>query len=124
TGRRSRPSTSSATCRSVRRCGGWCERPRVAGGWNTVTRRSRTSWAWTTSRAGGGGGGSTTGRDARWRNGLRVCGGGGGGEKGGGARVTLPQVLREMQYLLLCWAGVCPVCGRPVASEPPEEDTG
>jgi len=34
--------------------------------------------------------------------------------------VTVPQVLRELQHLLLCWAGLCPVCGRPLAAEPPQ----
>jgi hypothetical protein len=38
--------------------------------------------------------------------------------------VTLPQVLRELQQLLLCWAGLCPVCGRSLASKPTGEDTG
>jgi hypothetical protein len=33
-------------------------------------------------------------------------------------------VLSELQHLLLCWAGLCPVCGRSLASQPPEEDTG
>jgi hypothetical protein len=34
------------------------------------------------------------------------------------------QVLREVQHLLLCWAGVCPVCGHETAKGPPPKDTG
>jgi hypothetical protein len=33
-------------------------------------------------------------------------------------------VLREVQHLLLCWAGLCPVCGRKLAAVPDAEDTG
>lgn len=38
--------------------------------------------------------------------------------------MSLPQVLAEMQDLLLCWASYCPVCDRPLEAEPPTTDTG
>jgi hypothetical protein len=38
--------------------------------------------------------------------------------------VSLPRVLAEMQDLLLCWAGYCPVCDRSLEAEPPTTDTG
>ena len=35
--------------------------------------------------------------------------------------MTLPEVLAEMQCLLWCWAGYCPVCDRPLQDDEPVE---
>jgi hypothetical protein len=38
--------------------------------------------------------------------------------------VTLPEVLAEMQCLLWCWSGYCPICDRALEGDPPMSDTG
>ena len=38
--------------------------------------------------------------------------------------MSLPQVLAEMQNLLLCWAGYCPVCDRSLEDELSTTDAG
>jgi hypothetical protein len=37
--------------------------------------------------------------------------------------VSLPQILAELQALLLCWSGHCPVCGRATQAEAAKPDT-
>jgi hypothetical protein len=41
-----------------------------------------------------------------------------------GSEVSLPEVLAEMQCLLWCWSGYCPICDRRVEGDPPRSDTG
>lgn len=38
--------------------------------------------------------------------------------------MTLPEVLAELQGLLWCWSGYCPICERPLEADPPKKDTG
>jgi hypothetical protein len=38
--------------------------------------------------------------------------------------VTLPQVLAELQGLLWCWSGYCPICDRSLEGDRPATDTG
>jgi len=41
----------------------------------------------------------------------------------GGAGLTLWQLLGELQVVLACWAGACPVCQRPAMVAMPNEMT-
>jgi hypothetical protein len=36
--------------------------------------------------------------------------------------VTLPEVLAELQSLLWCWAGYCPICDRSLAEDQSAEE--
>ena len=62
--------------------------------------------------------------------GLLLDGRGGSVGEKRGSEMTLPKVLAEMQCLLWCWAGYCPICDRPlendrpVAGDGPTTDTG
>ena len=38
--------------------------------------------------------------------------------------MTLPEVLAELQSLLWCWAGYCPICDRSLEGDGPTIDTG
>ena len=38
--------------------------------------------------------------------------------------MTLPEVLAQMQQLLWCWSGYCPICDRPLEGGRPMNDTG
>ena len=55
--KRSRPNTSSATCRRATPCAGWCASPNAGGRSNKTTTNSRKSWVWiiTKEEAGMGG---------------------------------------------------------------------
>jgi DDE superfamily endonuclease len=113
-GLRARPRRSSTGCRTCprpRRWWSWCGWPGCAGEWSRTTASAKAPLGWIISRGVAGWAGTTT---SRWSRSRTVSSPWSGcATQTGGVGLSLWQLLEQLQVLLACWAGACPVCQRP-----------